>query len=75
MREHQRKGGASENIQKTVVVLEKPRPVSLNPIPRHAPSDTYTALRPVDMKEGEGEQGLVSFFGQQLLLELHEVGF
>lgn len=36
---------------------------------------TYAALRPVDVQEGEGEQGFVPFFGQQLLLELNKVGF
>lgn len=39
------------------------------------PASTYTALRPVDVEEGEGEQGFVPFFGQQLLLELNKVGF
>lgn len=39
------------------------------------PASTHAALCPVDVEEGEGEQGFVPFFGQQLLLELNKVGF
>lgn len=39
------------------------------------PASTYTALCPVDVEEGEGEQGFVPFLRQQLLLELNKVGF
>lgn len=35
--------------------------------------NTHTALRPVNVQEGEGQQGFVPFFGQQLLFELNKV--
>lgn len=35
--------------------------------------NTHTALRPVNVQEGEGQQSFVPFFGQQLLFELNKV--
>lgn len=58
-------------------VLRKRRPVNSSPVPRRSRTfpwtSTHAALRPVNVEEGEGEQGLVPLLGQQLLLELHEV--
>lgn len=47
--------------------------MSSQPIVKFPGMNTHTALCPVNVQEGEGQQGFVPFFGQQLLFELNEV--
>lgn len=36
---------------------------------------THTAVSPVDVEEGEGEESLVAFLWEELLFKLDEVSF
>lgn len=72
---HHHLSEAQDNKQQESTVPTLDPEVTLPLLQASAPASTYTALRPVDVEEGEGEQGFVPFFGQQLLLELNKVGF
>ena len=37
--------------------------------------ETYTAVSPIDVQEGESEQSLVAFLGEELLFILDKISF
>lgn len=37
--------------------------------------DTHTAVSPVDVQEGEGEESLVALLGEELLFKLDKISF